>query len=46
MIVEELLEELKTANHPVAKALHTGNHFRVLVITKDNSNSESPGQCC
>jgi quercetin dioxygenase-like cupin family protein len=32
MLIKELLEELKTKHHPVAKALHKGEHFKVLVI--------------
>ena len=30
--IKEINEQLKTANHPVAKALHKGDHFKVLVI--------------
>ena len=32
MTIKAILEELKTATHPVAKALHKGAHFKVLVI--------------
>ena len=32
MTINSILEELKTATHPVVKALHKGVHFRVLVI--------------
>lgn len=32
MIIQEILEELKEAKNPVAKALHKGNHFKVLVL--------------
>ncbi len=32
MVIKELLEELKTKDHPVAKALHKSEHFKVLVI--------------
>jgi quercetin dioxygenase-like cupin family protein len=32
MTIKTILEELKTATHPVAKALHKGTHFKVLVI--------------
>ncbi|MCF8450797.1 MAG: hypothetical protein K9G49_13075 [Taibaiella sp.] len=32
MIIKELLAQLETAAHPVAKALHTGEHFKVLVL--------------
>ena len=30
--IKEINEQLKTANHPVAKALHKGDNFKVLVI--------------
>ncbi len=30
--IKEIYEQLKTAKHPVAKALHKGDHFKVLVI--------------
>jgi len=32
MIIKEILEQLVSSEHPVAKALHSGEHFRVLVI--------------
>ena len=32
MTIKEILQELKTAKHPVAKAIHKGNHFKILVI--------------
>lgn len=32
MTINNILEELKTATHPVAKALHKGAHFKVLAI--------------
>lgn len=32
MIIQEVLNDLKTATHPVAKALHIGTHFKVLVM--------------
>jgi len=32
MTIKEVLEQLETAKHPVAKALHKGEHFKVLVI--------------
>ena len=32
MILLQILEELETAKHPVAKALHKGDNFKVLAI--------------
>ncbi len=32
MTIKELKEELKVANHPIAKSLHHGKGFKVLVI--------------
>ncbi|MBS1492075.1 MAG: hypothetical protein JST55_01110 [Bacteroidetes bacterium] len=32
MIIKEIMEQLKTSLHPVAKALHSGEHFRVLAM--------------
>ena len=32
MPIKEIRQELETAKHPVAKAIHKGNHFKVLVI--------------
>ena len=32
MEVKEVLEQLQTATHPVAKALHKNEHFNVLVL--------------
>lgn len=32
MTIKEILQQLETAKHPVAKAIHKGNHFKVLVI--------------
>jgi quercetin dioxygenase-like cupin family protein len=32
MILQKIIEELSTAKHPIAKALHKGQHFRVLGI--------------
>ena len=32
MIIKEVLKQLETTNHPVAKAIHKGNNFKVLVI--------------
>ncbi len=32
MTIKEVLLQLETASHPVAKALHKGDHFKVLVI--------------
>ncbi len=30
--IKEINEQLKTAKHPVAKTLHKGDNFKVLVI--------------
>ena len=32
MVLKEILQQLETAVHPVAKALHKGDHFKVLAI--------------
>lgn len=32
MTIRKIKEELKTANHPVAKSLHHGTGFKVLLI--------------
>ncbi len=32
MTIKEINEQLKTAKHPVAKVLHKGDNFKVLVI--------------
>lgn len=32
MIIKDVLEELKTSERPVAKALHSGTGFKVLAI--------------
>jgi quercetin dioxygenase-like cupin family protein len=32
MLIKEILKELETSKHPVAKAFHKGTHFRVLVM--------------
>ncbi|WP_163379646.1 hypothetical protein [Cyclobacterium sp. SYSU L10401] len=32
MTIKEIKEELKTANHPIAKSLHHGTGFKVLVV--------------
>jgi len=32
MTIKLILEQLKTAAHPVAKAIHKGEHFKVLAI--------------
>lgn len=32
MTIKEILAQLETANHPVAKPLHKGDNFKVLVI--------------
>ena len=32
MTIKEIIQQLETADHPVAKALHKGDHFKVLVI--------------
>ncbi|UKJ09031.1 hypothetical protein [Solitalea lacus] len=33
MIIKDLLHKLETSSHPMAGALHAGDHFRVLVLT-------------
>ena len=30
--INTIISELKTASHPIAKALHKGEHFKVLVL--------------
>jgi quercetin dioxygenase-like cupin family protein len=32
MLIKEILKELETSKHPVAKAFHKGTHFRVLIM--------------
>lgn len=32
MTIKEIKEELKVANHPIAKSLHHGTGFKVLVM--------------
>ena len=32
MIIKQIIQELETARHPVAKALYKGEHCKVLVI--------------
>lgn len=32
MIIKDIYKQLETSEHPVAKALHSGEHFRVLTI--------------
>lgn len=32
MIIRDILNQLESSEHPVAKAIHTGEHFRVLVM--------------
>jgi quercetin dioxygenase-like cupin family protein len=32
MTIKEVLKQLETANHPIAKPLHKGDNFKVLVI--------------
>lgn len=32
MVIKEILEQLKTAHHPIAKAIHKGEHFKVLAL--------------
>jgi len=32
MIIQEVIEQLKSADHPVAKALHKMEHGKVLVL--------------
>ena len=33
MILESIIKEVENATHPVAKALHKGEHFKVLAIS-------------
>jgi quercetin dioxygenase-like cupin family protein len=32
MTIKEILKQLETSNHPVAKPLHNGDNFKVLII--------------
>ena len=32
MILKEIKESLKTSSHPVARALHKGEHFKVIAL--------------
>lgn len=32
MVIKEILQQLETAKHSVAKAIHKGDHFKALVI--------------
>lgn len=32
MILQQILQEVENATHPVAKALHKGEHFKVLAM--------------
>jgi quercetin dioxygenase-like cupin family protein len=32
MMIREIIEEVETSAHPVAGALHKGEHFKILVI--------------
>ncbi len=32
MIIKDVLQKLEQSSHPVAQALHKGDHFKVLVI--------------
>jgi len=32
MTIKDILQQLETSGHPVAKSLHKGAHFNVLVI--------------
>jgi quercetin dioxygenase-like cupin family protein len=32
MIIQDILKQLETSTHPVAKAIHKGDHFKVLAI--------------
>ena len=32
MTIKEILKQLETANHPVAKPLHKGDNFKVLIV--------------
>jgi quercetin dioxygenase-like cupin family protein len=32
MVIKDVLEQLETANHPVAKQLHKGDNFKVIIM--------------
>ncbi|MAL17910.1 MAG: hypothetical protein CL670_06500 [Balneola sp.] len=32
MTIDSIKDQLKTANHPIAKSFHIGDHFKVLVF--------------
>lgn len=32
MVIKKVLEQLESSDRPVAKAFHTGDHFKVLVF--------------
>jgi quercetin dioxygenase-like cupin family protein len=32
MMIREIIDEVETSAHPVARALHKGDHFKILVI--------------
>ena len=32
MLLKEIVNQIENATHPVAKALHKGNHFKILAI--------------
>lgn len=32
MVIKDILAQLKTSEHPVARALHKGEHFKVIVL--------------
>lgn len=32
MLIQEILEQLKDSEHPVAKTFHLGNNFKVLIF--------------
>lgn len=32
MTVENIKDQLKNADHPIAKSFHTGDHFKVLIF--------------
>ncbi len=32
MVIKEILAQVETTTHPVAKAIHKGEHFKVLAI--------------
>ncbi|MFZ1528262.1 MAG: hypothetical protein WAT19_06260 [Ferruginibacter sp.] len=32
MVIKEILQQLENSTHPVARALHKGEHFKVIAI--------------